>query len=204
MNKRKKNWKQIVAMLLVIAFFVTSIPYEGCVVNAQEVQEEPETSEPTDEEEPQGTPADSYEVSEEDARLEENTETSTTFDVSKNKKMTVFYQEAVRYKDENGELVDYDPSLTKVSEEKTENDRDLDGYLYENAEGDKKQYFPENLTEDTPILMEHEDYGISMNPTENLKSAQIEKEEYTNGYEGIYLYAIGSQRRDRTKGASGK
>lgn len=48
------------------------------------------------------------------ARFGENTETSTTFDVGNNKKMTVFYQEAVRYKDEEGQLIDYDPSLTEV------------------------------------------------------------------------------------------
>lgn len=186
MVKIRKNWKRIVAAVLVAAFMVTSIPYEGCIVKAEEAQET-ETGNDTGKqnfgEGEEGVSADSYEVSEEDARRSENTENSTTFDVGKNKKMTVFYQEAVRYKDEEGKLVDYDPSLTEVTGEKSENDNDLQGYVYENSQGDKKQYFPQELSEETPILMENEDYVISMNPTENLEKVQVEKEEYTNGYE---------------------
>lgn len=188
MNKGKiqKNWKQIIAAILIIAFTVTSIPYEGYTAKAEEIQTEqtaetPEVSEAKTEEETEG--ADTYEVSEEEARFGENTETSTTFDVGNNKKMTVFYQEAVRYKDEEGQLIDYDPSLTEVEQVTSENGENLEGYVYENAEGDKKQYFPEELTEETPILLENEGYGISMNPAEELAKVQVEAEEYTNGYE---------------------
>lgn len=122
MNKGKiqKKWKQIIATILAIAFTVTSVPYEGYTANAQETQTEQEedmaaaaeaemaADTESTEEEGEGPSAESYEVSEEDARFGENTETSTTFDVGNNKKMTVFYQEAVRYKDEDGKLIDYD------------------------------------------------------------------------------------------------
>lgn len=178
MNKGKiqKRWKQIIAAILAIAFTVTSIPYEGYTAKAEEVQPEQtveasEISETKTEEKTQE--ADTYEVSEEEARFGENTETSTTFDVGNNKKMTVFYQEAVRYKDDEGQLIDYDPSLTEVAQETSENGEDLEGYVYENAEGDKKQYFPEELTEETPILLENEGYGISMNPAEELSEVQV-------------------------------
>lgn len=197
MNKGKiqKRWKQIIAAILAIAFTVTSVPYEGYTANAQETQTEQEedtaaaaeaeTAADTEstEEEGEGPSAESYEVSEEDARFGENTETSTTFDVGNNKKMTVFYQEAVRYKDEDGKLIDYDPSLTEITDAKSDNEQSLEGYAYENTEGDKKQYFPEALTEETPVLLENEGYGISMNPSEELNQVQVEEEEYTNGYE---------------------
>ncbi|MGN1166607.1 MAG: DNRLRE domain-containing protein [Lachnospiraceae bacterium] len=187
MRKLKKNWKQIIAVILIAAFTVTSIPWEGCIVNAEETSSEqmenPEQSGTTKQAE--DSDVKEYDVTKEDARLEENTETSTTFDVGNNKKMTVFYDEAVRYEDKNGNLVDYDPSLVKIQDNQSKNNQDITDYSYENAKGDRKHYFPEELTSETPVLMENDGYGISMSPTEDLKKVQVEKEEYADGYEEI-------------------
>jgi RHS repeat-associated protein len=191
-GKRQKSWKRLVAAILIAAFTATSIPWDGETAQAQETQETKQNAlqenAGTDaagemQPEEEGPAADTYQVSEEDARFGENTETSTTFDVGNDKKMTVFYEEAVRYRDEDGKLIDYDPALTEVSQETSGNGEELEGYAYENTEGDKKHYFPDELTDETPILLENEGYALSMNPAEELREVQVEEEEYTNGYE---------------------
>ncbi len=97
-----------------------------------------------------------------------STESSTTYDLGNNEKMTILYGDAVRYHDENGDLVDYDPSLTEIkSNDTTSQDEDLDGYKYTNTSGDKKHYLPETLSEETPALMEFGEYGVSFAPTDS-------------------------------------
>ena len=75
--------------------------------------------------------------------------------------VTEYYGQDVRFRNEDGELVDYDQTLKKL-----ESRDDLNGYAYENTAGDQKQYFPENLTEETPILLENEDKQIRLVPVE--------------------------------------
>ena len=70
----------------------------------------------------------------------------------------------VRYEDAKGELVDYDPTLTEIKEKQTMQERSLEGYAFENTEGDRKQYLPEKLDPDTPLLLEHDDLAIQMQP----------------------------------------
>ena len=50
------------------------------------------------------------------------------------------------------------------------------GYAYENREGDSKQYLPEALSENTPVLMEKGDYRISFHPVA-IPEAGIQPEE---------------------------
>ena len=90
-----------------------------------------------------------------------NTEDSTTYDAGDGVLVTEYYGQDVRFRNEDGELVDYDPTLKKL-----ESRDDLNGYAYENTAGDQKQYFPENLTEETPILLENEDKQIRLVPVE--------------------------------------
>lgn len=95
-----------------------------------------------------------------DAILEKG-ENYTTYDLGNGEKETVFYGGDVRYKNEEGQLVDYDPSLTKVSSsEKTEQKKALKGYAYTNKAGDKKLYMPQTLSEQTPVRLEYNDYAI--------------------------------------------
>lgn len=90
-----------------------------------------------------------------------NTEDSTTYDTGAGVLVTEYYGQDVRFRNEDSELVDYDPTLKKL-----ESRDDLNGYAYENTAGDQKQYFPENLTEETPILLENEDKQIRLVPVE--------------------------------------
>lgn len=94
----------------------------------------------------------------------ESTKNSTTFRLPNGKKESVFYGQDVRYKDENGNLTDYDPSLVDIKEKTSEHGHNLKDYRYENKDGDKKQYLPKKLTESTPVLMEHDKYEISFAP----------------------------------------
>lgn len=78
----------------------------------------------------------------------------------------------MRYKDENGKLVDYDPSLVAVDEAKSENGTSLDGYAYENAQGDMKHYIPEAVSEKTPLLLENGKYSLEVFPLFSDSSVQ--------------------------------
>ena len=94
----------------------------------------------------------------------ENTKTSTTFQLGNGKKETVFYGQDVRFETDNGTLKDYDPTLVKVEDSKSENGNSLKDYAYENETGDKKHYLPKKLTDKTPVLMENGKYEISFAP----------------------------------------
>ncbi len=106
----------------------------------------------------------------------DRTEDTTTYDLGEGEKMTVFHGGQVRYEDEEGKLVDYDRSLVKIKAgEKTEGARSLDGYSYTNKEGDSRQYIPQQLSEDTPLIMERSGCSISMSPAdETLQDLELE------------------------------
>ena len=105
------------------------------------------------------------EVTSADAIKAENTEDSTTFDLGESNKLTVFYADSVRYRDKNGKLKDYDPSLIPIKKGDTSIlGQDLKGYGYTNIQGDKRHYIPRTLSTETPILTECADYAISISP----------------------------------------
>ena len=163
-RKRKKDknhvgFNQIVATTLIAALSVTSVSLESLAAEPAQTAKTEVASEADDSVE---RPKELKGVTEEDAVKKENTETSTTFQIGNGKKVSVFYQEPVRYKDEKGKLSDYDPSLVKVDSAKSENKESLKGYAYENEEGDAKQYFPEKLSDTTPLLMEKDGYSVAL------------------------------------------
>lgn len=108
--------------------------------------------------------ADTGNVGQKTALEAESTKNSTTFRLPDGKKKTVFYSQDVRFENEEGKLEDYDPSLIKIQDSKSKQGKDLSGYQYENKAGDKKHYFPEELTQETPVLMENGKYEISFAP----------------------------------------
>ena len=123
----------------------------------------------------------------------DKTETTTTYDMGDGTKSLVLHGGEVRFENEEGKLIDYDPSLIKVGEDqKTGSDRLLTGYKYQNRAGDKKQYMPEVLSEDTPVLMEYEGYQITLTPkSETLaelglaeNTAMLEEDVMPDIYEG--------------------
>ena len=103
-------------------------------------------------------------VSKSDAITSENTVDSTTFDLGNGKKKIVFYGSDVRYEEGDGTLTDYDPTLVRVTSAASENGEDLSGYLYENKTGDKKQYLPKELSDETPVILENGKDSLSFVP----------------------------------------
>lgn len=97
----------------------------------------------------------------------------------------------VRFEDEHGQLVDYDPSLVKIEDTESKNGNDLTEYAYENKVGDSKQYMPRNLSENTPLLMEKEDKEMSISMTEETlkeldllhEEIEVEREVIENAYQ---------------------
>ena len=80
---------------------------------------------------------------------------TTTFELADGQKKLIAYGYNVRYKDENGNLVDYEPELIEV-EDVAKTEDISSGYSYVNKKGDSKQYLPERLTKETPILLQNE------------------------------------------------
>ena len=98
----------------------------------------------------------------------EKTETTTTYDIGDGLNAKVFHGGEVRFENEEGELIDYDPSLVKIKDgEKSDEDTSLKGYEYRNNTGDKKQYLPEKLSEKTPVIMEYGGNQITITPTDD-------------------------------------
>jgi hypothetical protein len=140
----KKIFNQSISIVMSVLLVITSITWTGITINLHKTQaEEKVTKEVID---------------------SESTKTSTTFQLSNGKKQTTFFSQDVRYKDKNGKLKDYDPSLVKIQDKKSTRNHDLSKYQYVNKSGDKKQYLPKKLSQDTPVLMENGDYEISFAP----------------------------------------
>ena len=158
----KKRFKKLFSCFLAVTLIFTSIEWSGITqsihsVKAEETQKETKTSE------------------QKEVIKSEKTKNSTTFELANGKKQTVFYGQDVRFKTKNGKLKDYDPSLVKIQNKKSENGNDLKDYAYENEEGDKKHYLPKNLTEETPVLMENGKYQISFAPIYGQKTKEEEE-----------------------------
>jgi len=126
MKKLPVSWKQLVAAFLVVTMFATSISLEAFATE----NTNPKTKKEKTEEE--------YQINKADIIQSELSTNSTTYDMGDGKKVTEFYSQDVRFKDENGQMKDYDPALTKVKGKKSKHGESLDKYAYENKAGDKK------------------------------------------------------------------
>lgn len=168
MRKWMKNeWKRIVAALLVITMMAGSAAMETLAAGMQNDSVQTEEMQTKQSEK---KPSDAYVIDKADMIASENTENSTTYDAGDGVLVTEFYGQQVRFRTDEGELVDYDPSLVEIQESESIQGISLDAYKYENKEGDKKQYFPEVLSEETPILMENQDYQIQIAPVEVMET----------------------------------
>lgn len=159
--KRKSYGKMLLSVCLVCAMIFTSTDWSQAAEWLREISAGQEVKK----------------SQEKQVVLSESTKNSTTFQLADGKKQTVFYGQDVRFENEDGKLTDYDPSLVKIKEKKSDNGNDLSGYLYENKAGDKKQYLPKDLTEKTPVLMENGDYEISFAPIYGTKEESSSDEE---------------------------
>lgn len=160
---------KVIAWVLMFCLTITLIPNAG---HAAKTENKPAGSEKASAEK-----ISPDEVSEKN--VIEKKESVTTYDLGQGETMSVFHGGDVRYKDDSGKLVDYDPSLVAIANgEKTEQNESLEDYIYKNRQGDKKQYMPQLLSEETPILMEKESYRIEITPSsKTLKNAGIKQSE---------------------------
>ncbi|CCY68156.1 DNRLRE domain-containing protein [Eubacterium sp. CAG:161] len=107
--------------------------------------------------------------------------------MSNGSKKLEWYGDDIRYK-ENGKWKDYDSSLKEIENkdlkelEKTdvvESNKAIAQYKMVNTEGNSKQYFPEELGKDTPIIMKKDKYEIAF-------SQKTEKGEMPKKSDGDY------------------
>lgn len=105
---------------------------------------------------------------------------TTTYLTEEGLKELVVHSSNVRFETEDGELLDYDPSLVEINDgETTELGKNLDGYIYKNQIGDSKNYIPEKLTQETPILLENKEFSISFRPVFEGEQLVVQKDENT-------------------------
>ena len=122
---------------------------------------------------------DSKEKKTKESYVVNKSEYSTTFEYEDGKKEQVFYGDPVRYQDEDGKYIDYDTSFVVVDSKESSNGESLKGYKYENKSGDKKHYIPEEINEDTPILLENSEYQIALRPVLEDETIQIVEDKVT-------------------------
>lgn len=182
-----KKWIRIVAMTLCMALIFTSFPplaYAAVSVEDESVEDEADINE-NEELEEDVTLEKNF--SKESIVSEESTEDVTIFDCGGGKNVAIFHSQNVRFENEDGKLTEYDPELVSIEGSKSEGGKRLSGYELENSQGDKKQYLPLVLSEDTPLLMENGEYSIEMAPIDNadLGEVETEKEPVATIYESV-------------------
>lgn len=97
---------------------------------------------------------------------DERTENSNTYLMSDGSKQLEIFSEDIRYK-KNGKMLEYDSSLIENKDDiivKKKSFAKADEYAYVNAAGDCKQYIPEKLDNDTPIVLTKGGNVISFMP----------------------------------------
>ncbi len=179
-NFKQSMATKVIAWLITICLVVTLIPDIGYAAEdpaGEPTQNEAVTYDTAESETDPGT----SEVPEEQASIADDpamegltedmvvdkTETTTTFDIGDGMEAVVFHGGAVRFENEEGELTDIDPTLVEIEDgEESSAGEELSGYSLRNSDGDKMQYFPEELSEGTPIRMEHDGYQILITPTD--------------------------------------
>lgn len=145
MRKLEKKCRRWIALLLVTAFVMSGQPYQSCGnIEANAVKAQTKTAS--------------------QEKIVERTETSTIYDLGNGKKKAEIYSRKVRFTDDDGELRDYDTSLVRMEEKKNKEEEDLQAYAYRTRQSDKMAYFPEKLTDDTPVLTENEGYQAGISP----------------------------------------
>lgn len=166
----KRNlFKRCIANLLVVTMLFTSVRLETFANEKEQSTGVEQTLEQMEE-----NPEDEYEIIKE--LVNERTENSNTYLLKSGAKKLVMFSDDVRYEDEDGEFVDYNPELSFLSRKGVESVKEVaeetdmiqtektTKYKYENIKGDSKQYLPSVVAEDTPILMEKDKYKVAFAP----------------------------------------
>ena len=98
-------------------------------------------------------------------------EYATVFERSDGSFLARYYSSPVRYRDENNNLVDIDPSLTAMTAQEK---ADKAGYDYKTKASPTEVYLPQNLTADAPVRLEFGDYVIKLLPIEEVSLPQAQ------------------------------
>ncbi|MCL2871151.1 MAG: DNRLRE domain-containing protein [Coriobacteriia bacterium] len=87
-----------------------------------------------------------------------------------------FFASPIRFENEEGELVEIDPSL-KLSEHTD--------FVYESRAGPSTNFFPETIDEETPLTLAREDYEIAFTLLEaqDITLTQIESQEHLDAFD---------------------
>ena len=176
-----KTLKRITAMTLALCMFGTCGDWSP-IAKAAGKEEETVATETT-------IVAESYEEPKNITKTElkeERTRNTTTWQLSDGHKQVVYYSNDVRFEDDNGKLVDYDASLISVQQAKSVEGADLEGYAYENKQGDMKHYIPKEMDENTPLRLENGEYSLEVSPmfvtSKDTKEVAVQKEKVTDIY----------------------
>lgn len=136
MRKRERWCQKLVALILVTAVILTGQVNYCPLFSENSVKAEAKTAQKSKQK-----------------RIIGKTETATIYDLGDGKKKAEIYPEKVRYQEEDGEFADYDTSLTEIESEQTRQGTDLSEYAYQTSQSEQLAYFPERLSEDTPVFM---------------------------------------------------
>ena len=185
----KKKINKLISFILAICMTLVYLPMG---VFAEELQNVSEAIQSVN----------SKDVSSESEKVIKKTENSTVYQLEDGKKKEVIYDSNIRFK-EKGKLVDYDPSLIKIDDKKTDNYTDISDYKYENNKGDKKNYLPNTISEETPVILENNNYQITMAPKDSkTKKVKLEDENILDIYDEevkLPVKAVYEGKDDKTK-----
>ena len=171
---RKNTTRKIISLILAAALCVTGIDVSAATQNTDSIKtdtvtekdtvQDKETGKKTDKEGKE-TPVVIREIK------SERSKNSNTYLLNNGMKKTVYYSDNIRY-EEDGKFKAYDPELVKtdgqdreeISRSEIISEKEARGYSYVNRAGDTKQYIPEKMGEDSPLLLAQDKYRISFVP----------------------------------------
>nr|MBP3599140.1 DNRLRE domain-containing protein [Eubacterium sp.] len=163
MKVKRTSWKKVISLSLVLSVLLTSQGKWQTPQSLEAKESEVTRDEIENQEESQGV-------------IAEKTESATIYDLGNGTKRAEIYAGDVRYKEKNGEIVDYDTSLIENQETVSEQGNDVDNYAYKTKQSEKVSYFPEKVNEKTPIMTEYDEYLIKITPAEKVKKTSVNRE----------------------------
>lgn len=172
----RKAKRKVISLVLIVALMITGMNLDMMSQSIYAAQTQKKENRKTEEK-----------VTVVKELVDERTENSNTYLLSDGSKQAEIYTDSIRF-EENGELFEYNPALTKIDSEDKEildkkTSENINDYQFVNESGDSKQYFPKKLGKDTGIVLNHGKYVMDMTPgTEEGKNYTPNKKSNTITY----------------------
>lgn len=189
-KKMKQLAKQLLSVIVAIAIITTSVemPVMASEKTVNSAQKETSNQPTNVDKEGKAIPEVVKELK------KERTENSNTYLLNNGMKKTIYYSDNIRYKDEKGKLKEYNPELIQIDEADINRMREYaemsnataSEYLYTNKSGDTKQYIPEKISEETPILLTKDEYSVSFVPLSE-KDVNVEKSGFSGRTDSVTI-----------------